>query len=189
MSHQAILDELVGQVRFAAASEERSSAIRKLMQDSQSRKDELADAIAAMNEDEVMLFEDDNCSIWTCRYNSGIVLAPHEHRMGVHVAVYRGVEVEVFYKREPEKLQHTGNSLVRTGDVVHLSHDAVHAVTADEDGQSHAIHVYEGPLTQIQRSLFDWVTGEEVEFTMENFHSMARNKVDMDEFNDGERSS
>ena len=109
--------------------------------------------------------------------------------MGVHVAVYRGVEVEVFYKREPEKLQHTGNSLVRTGDVVHLSHDAVHAVTADGDGQSHAIHVYEGPLTQIQRSLFDWVTGEEVEFTMENFHSMARNKVDMDEFNDGERSS
>ena len=67
---------------------------------------------------------------------------------------------------------------------MHLSHVAVHAVTADGDGQSHAIHVYEGPLTQIQRSLFDWVTGEEVEFTMENFHAMARNKADMDEFND-----
>ena len=184
MSHQAILDDLAGQIRHVAASKERSSAIRTLLQDSQSRNDEFADAIAAMNEDEVMLFEDKDCSIWTCRYHSGVVLAPHEHRMAVHVAVYRGVEVEVLYKREAGKLRHSGNSIVQTGDVVHLGHDAVHAVTADGDEQSHAIHVYEGPLTQIQRSLFDWVTGEEVEFTMENFHAMARNKADMDEFND-----
>lgn len=85
----------------------------------------------------------------------------------------------MFYKREPGKLRHSGNSLVETGDVVRLDHDAVHAVTADGDAQSHAIHVYEGPLTQIQRSLFDWVTGEEVEFTMENFHAMARDKAEM----------
>ena len=181
MSH-TILEELVGKIRNAAAGEESSSAIRTLLQNSQSRKDEFADAIAAMNEDEVRLFEDNTCSVWTCRYHSGVVLAPHEHRMDAHIAVYRGVEVEVFYKRKPGKLHHSGNSPVRSGDVVHLGHDAVHAVTADGDDQSHAIHVYEGELTQIQRSLFDWVTDEEVEFTMENFHAMARNKADMVEF-------
>jgi len=187
MSH-AILEELVGEVRKAAVSEERSASIRTLLQDSQSRKDEFAAAIAAMDEDEVMLFEDNTCSIWTCRYDSGVVLAPHEHRMGVHVAVYRGVEVEVLYMREPGKLNHSGNQLVGTGDVVYLDDDAVHAVTAEGENQSHAIHVYEGPLTQIQRSLFDWTTGETVEFTMENFHAMARKKEDMDEFKDVERS-
>ena len=193
MSH-AILDEIVDQIRQAAASDERSSAIQTIMRGSQSREDEFAEAIAAMNEEEVLLFEDKTCSIWTCRYHSGVVLAPHEHCMSAHIAVYRGVEVEVFYKREPGRLCHCGNSLVGAGDVVQLDHDAVHAVTADGDGQSHAgqshvaqshaIHVYEGPLTQIQRSLFDWVTGEAVEFTMENFHAMARNKADMDEFSD-----
>ena len=180
---QKILEELVDRLRTAAASEERSSAIRTLLQSSQSRKDEFADAIAALNEDEVMLFEDSTCSIWTCRYGSSLVLAPHEHRMGVHVAVYRGTEVEVLYKRLPGSLQHSGNSAVGTGDVVYLDEDVIHGVTADGDGQSHAIHVYEGPLTHIQRSLFDRVTGDDVEFTMKNFHAMARNKADMDEFN------
>jgi len=47
---RAILEELAGQIRKAAASEERTSAIRTLMQDSQSRKDEIADAIAALDE-------------------------------------------------------------------------------------------------------------------------------------------
>jgi len=179
---QDILENLVAQVREAAATEKASSAIRSLMQHSQSRKNEYADAIAAMPDDEVMLFEDNTCSIWTCRYDSTIVLAPHEHRMGVHIAVYRGAEVEVLYKLEPGKLCHSGNRLIKAGDVVRLDQDAVHAVTAEGRDQSHAIHIYEGPLTRSQRSLFDWVSGEQVEFTMENFHSMARNKSDMNEF-------
>jgi len=176
------LEKFVAQAQRAAAAEDATSAIHSLMQHSQLRKDEFADAIAEMSDDEVMLFEDNTCSIWTCRYNANIVLAPHEHRMGVHIAVYRGTEVQVLYKREPGKLRLSGNTLVRPGDVLHLGEDAVHAVTADGSLQSHAIHVYEGPLTQVQRSLFDWATGEEVKFTMENFHAMARNKTDMHEF-------
>ncbi len=176
------LEELAGTIREAAASPDHTAAIRAVLQASQSRKEDLADAIAKLDEDEVMLFEDETCSIWTCRYNSDVVFAPHEHCMGVHIAVYRGAEVEVLYKREPGKLRHGGNRLVRAGDVVRLGPDAIHAITADDE-QSLAIHVYEGPLTQVQRSLFEWTTGEEVEFTMENFHAMARRKVDMTEFN------
>lgn len=179
---QKVLEDFVAQIREAAASEDRKSAIRALLQDSQSRKDLLADAIAALEEDEVMFFEDDTCSIWTCRYDPSVVFAPHEHGMGVQIAVYRGTEVEVLYKREPKKLRHGGNKLVKAGDVVRLGPEAIHAITADGHEQSIAIHVYEGPLTQIERALFDWSTGEEVEFSMENFHTMARSKVDMDEF-------
>ncbi|MBY6068405.1 hypothetical protein KUW17_16780 [Leisingera aquaemixtae] len=102
--------------------------------------------------------------------------------MGVHIAVYRGTEVEVLYKREPGKMRHGGNCLVKAGDVVRLGTEAIHAITADGSGQSHAIHVYEGPLTQIDRSLFDWTTGAKVEFSMENFHAMARRKTSMTEF-------
>ena len=63
-----------------------------------------------------------------------------------------------------------------------LGPDAIHAITSDGDEQSIAIHVYEGPLTQVERSLFDWTTGAEVDFTMENFQAMARRKEDMAEF-------
>lgn len=129
-----------------------------------------------------MVFEDETCSIWTCRYESHAVFAPHEHGMDVHIAFYRGAEVEVLYKRELGELRHGGNSLVKQGDVVRLGPEAIHAITADGDEQSIAIHVYEGPLTRIERSLFDWTTGEEVEFTMENFHAMAHRKEDMKEF-------
>lgn len=181
---QQILEDLVAQIRVAATSADRSSALRTLLQDSQNRREELADAIAALADDEVMLFEDETCSIWSCRYGSDVVFAPHEHRMSVHIAVYRGAEVEVLYKREPGLLRHGGNSVVAAGDVVRLGPDAIHAITGDGVGQSHAIHVYEGALTRTERSLFDWSTGAEVEFTMENFHAMARTKSEMDEFRD-----
>ena len=160
-----VLENLFGQIKKAAAAEDRSSAIRALLEKSQWRKDELAEAIAELDEDEIMAFEDETCSIWTCRYSSDVVFAPHEHCMGVHIAVYNGAEVEVLYKREPGNLRHGGNTLVKAGDVVRLGPEAIHAITAD-DGQSIAIHVYEGPLTQIKRSLFDWTSGEKVEFTM-----------------------
>ena len=111
-----------------------------------------------------------------------VVFAPHEHGMGVHIAVYRGTEVEVLYKRAPGKLRYGGNTLVKAGEVVRLGPEAIHAITSDGSEQSIALHVYEGPLTQIERSLFDWTTGEAVEFSMENFYAMARRKVDMDEF-------
>ena len=143
------------------------------------QKDVLADEIEAMPEDEVLLFEDETCSIWTCRFGSDVVLAPHEHRMGAQIAVYRGIEVEVLYKREAGALRHGGNTNVEAGKVLRLGPDAIHAVTAHGERQSIAIHVYEGPLTQIERSLFDWTTGEKVAFTMENFHAMARQRSEV----------
>jgi len=177
-----IIDEFVERARTAAASDTSTSAIRELLKGSLSESDAMADAIASLEDDEVMVFEDETCSIWTCRYDSDVVLAPHEHCMSVHIAVYRGAEVEVLYKREPGRLKHGGNKLVSAGEVVSLGPDAIHAITADGSGQSHAIHIYEGPLTEVKRSLFDWNSGEEVDFTMENFHAMRRLKSNMEEF-------
>jgi predicted metal-dependent enzyme (double-stranded beta helix superfamily) len=179
---QQLLEDYVAELRRAASSDTPSHAIRAVLKESQAHQAALAETIAALQEDEVMMFEDETCSIWTCRYASDVVLAPHEHRMGVHIAVYRGTEVEVLYKREPGRLRHGGNTLVKQGDVVRLGPDAIHAITSDGHEQSIAIHVYEGPLTQVERSLFDWTTGAEVDFTMENFHAMARRKEDMAEF-------
>jgi predicted metal-dependent enzyme (double-stranded beta helix superfamily) len=169
---QTIVENFVEQARIAAASGSPTSAIRDLLKSSMSEADTMADAIASLPDDEVMLFEDETCSIWTCRYDPDVVLAPHEHCMSVHIAVYRGAEVEVLYKREPGRLKHGGNKVISAGEVASLGPDAIHAISAEGQGQSHAIHVYEGPLTAVKRSLFDWASGAEVDFTMENFHAM-----------------
>jgi predicted metal-dependent enzyme (double-stranded beta helix superfamily) len=177
-----ILETFVERARAAAASDTPKTTIRDLLQSSLSESDAMADAIASLETDEVMFFEDETCSIWACRFDSDVVLAPHEHCMPVHIAVYRGTEVEVLYKREPDHLKHGGNKLISAGEVASLGTDAIHAITADGTGQSLAIHIYQGPLTAVKRSLFDWESGAEVDFTVENFYAMRRLKSDMEEF-------
>ena len=179
---ETLLEEFVAGIRAAASSNAPSDALRTLLENSFSRSREIADAIAALDEDEVLLFEDSTCSVWTCRYNPDVVFAPHEHCMPVHIAVYRGAEVEVLYKREQSALRHGGNLEVRAGEVITLGPEAIHAVTAEGESQSHAIHIYEGPLTKVKRALFNWTSGAAVDFTMENFHAMKRQKSDMAEF-------
>jgi predicted metal-dependent enzyme (double-stranded beta helix superfamily) len=177
-----ILETFVEKARIAATSDTPSSSIRNLLKDSLSQSEDLADAIAAQKEDEVLLFEDETCSIWTCRFNTDEVLPPHEHCMPVHIAVYRGTEVEVLYKREKNQLKFGGNKHISACEVASLGTEAIHAITADGLEQSHAIHIYEGALTAVQRSLFAWDNGTEIEFTEENFQAMKRPKSDMSEF-------
>lgn len=181
MTHDAYLEAFVAKARQAAASDDPGRAIRALLQDSLQDRETMARVIAAQPEDEIMLFEDDTCSIWTCRFSPDMVMPPHEHRMPVHIAVYRGSEVQLLYRRDKDRLQHAGTRAVEAGETLRLGTDAVHAVTADGEIQSHAIHIYEGPLMQIDRALFDWTSGHEVAFTMENFHAMQKTRAELDD--------
>jgi len=184
LMNEYILNDFVDRARDEAVSDKPTSALRELLKESFSERGAMADAIAAQEEDEVLLYEDENCSIWTCRYNSNVVLPPHEHCMTVHIAVYRGNEVEVLYHRDEDRLRHAKNRVVAEGEVVSLGPEAIHAVTAEGNGQSHAIHIYEGPLTEVKRSLFDWTNGGEIEFTMENFQAMMRKRSELEELQD-----
>jgi len=178
-----MLDEIVEQAIDAAASDKPSSAIKDVLEKSMAEHSTMASEISAQPADEVLLHEDKNCSIWSCRYDSDVVLPPHEHLMTVHIAVYSGCEVEVIYCRERDSLVWENNTSISEGQVVSLEPDIVHAVTAEGDRQSHALHIYEGPLTQVKRSLFDWVSGDKIEFTMDNFHAMQRKRSELNKVN------
>jgi len=178
-----MLNKIVAQAINAAALDQPSSAIKDVLERSMAERSTLATEIAAQPEDEMLLHEDTNCSIWTCRYDSAVVLPPHEHLMTVHIAVYSGCEVEVIYRREKDALAWEKNTLICEGQVMKLEPDVVHAVTAEGDGLSHALHIYEGPLTKIKRSLFDWVSGDKVDFTMDNFYAMQRKRSELNKIN------
>lgn len=177
-----VLDELLSEIREAARSVNAFARLQQVLRNSVRQPDSIANAIAGIDDDEVLLFEDETCSVWSCRYQSDVVFAPHEHCMTAHIAVYRGAELEVMYQCESAGLRHTGNKVVSAGEVLTLPPDAIHAVSAEGQSQSHAIHVYQGPLTGVTRSLFDWSTGARVEFSMDNFYAMRRQKSEMSEF-------
>lgn len=179
-----VFTDLVTDIRTVVSRPDHDADLRALLEGSFSSQNEIADAIAATEEDEILLFEDETCSIWSCRFNPDVVMPPHEHKMTVHIAVYRGSELQVLYRRDPDQLRHERNRRVDPHQVLTLSADAVHAVTSGTDKPSHAIHVYEGPLTTIKRDLFDWSTGATVDFSMDNFHAMVRARSDVPELAD-----
>ncbi len=151
-----------------------TKALRKLLEETLADPGSVIGAISLGDEEEIMLYEDDSLSLWFCRFNPDVVMPPHEHKMTVHIGVLSGGEKNIMYRRENNELKHIKTKVVHSGEILTLGPDGIHAVTADGDKPSYALHIYEEPLMQVKRSLFDWDSGEKVEFTMENFYAMTR---------------
>ncbi|WP_458792306.1 hypothetical protein [Yoonia sp. MH D7] len=167
-------DGLVKDVRTAAGEPDRSRAVRAVLQQYVSDPAPIIDATPSGGDDEIMLFEDENLSIWWCRFQPHITMPPHEHKLEVHIATYSGGEKNILFKRESGKLRHDKTHVVQTGEVFTLDEDGLHAVVGNGDKPSLSLHVYMGPLSKLKRDLFDWATGEPLTFTMENFDRMKR---------------
>lgn len=171
-----LLESLVTQAREAAAAEDPAKAVRAVLENALADRDAYADIIAAQSEDEEHLFEDDTVSIWTCRFPPTELTAPHEHKLPVQIAVVRGIEKNILYHRRNGEMFEAAEKDVHAGDMLSLGPEAVHAVTAGTEEPSLALHVYLGPLMQIERSLFNWRTGAAIPFTMENFQAQSRRR-------------
>lgn len=167
-------EAFVKAAREAASAPEPSKSVRALLEATLKDPQTLAKEIPSQAEDEILLFEDDTVSIWSCRFTPATVLPPHEHKMSVHIGVVSGCEKNIMFRREEGALSHAATKLVKAGDILSLGPDGIHAVTAGGTIPSHALHIYLGPLTQTDRSLFDWETGAPVAFTNENFERMKK---------------
>jgi len=160
----------VAAARRAAGRPDADAAVRALLEATLQNPV----AVPARDDDEVCLYQDATVSVWSCRFHPGVTMPPHEHKMRVWIGVYAGVEKSLLYRRDDCGLTPVGEHLIHCGQVKSLDADVVHAVTAEGSGPSEALHVYLGPLTDIERNLFDWDTGDPVPFTMENFDAMKR---------------
>ncbi|MCR9213571.1 MAG: hypothetical protein NXI13_07620 [Proteobacteria bacterium] len=175
-------NEFVERVREANKASDPNLAIRDLLKQIVSKPDQIAAATPVDGEDEVMLFEDESLSIWRCRFQPHIFMPPHEHKIPVHIAGYAGKERSLLFKRERSGLSYRGEKIAREGDVITLGPEAIHAVVAEGDQCSQALHVYMGPLMKLKRGLFDWETGTQIDFTLENFDRLKRSEEEMPEF-------
>lgn len=133
-------------------------------------------AIPNQGPDEVLLHEDDTCTIYIVRVPAGIKYAPHDHGMVAVVGVFEGTEVNDYFKRvSSEKLTIpcVTSEAVETGHVTVLDADVVHAISSKGSTRSQALHVYLGNLGATDRKLFHPKTGKALPFTMQNYFSNA----------------
>jgi predicted metal-dependent enzyme (double-stranded beta helix superfamily) len=85
-----------------------------------------------------------------------MVMYPHDHRMWAVIAVYRGVEHNVFYDRSEGGLVTSGTLELSAGQVALLDPEAIHSVVNSLDDFSAALHIFGGDFEHQPRSEWDW---------------------------------
>ena len=167
-------EKLVEAIKAAQTNDNPEAAISDVLQQAIRNPDAIFAATPQGAEEETCHYEDDRLSIWSCRFHPNVMMPPHEHCLKVLIGTYSGAEKSVLYKRTDDGLKETGTITAETGEVIVLDKEAIHAVTAAGGCPSDAIHVYLGPLMQLERDLFDWDSGAVVPFTMDNFEAMKK---------------
>jgi predicted metal-dependent enzyme (double-stranded beta helix superfamily) len=105
-------------------------------------------------EDEILLHESAELTVYRLRLTPGIHYPPHDHRMTAIIGLYEGSETNYFYRREGANVISTTRKDSYAPDVLVLAPDTVHSVANPGQSYSGAIHLYLGPLTQIERSIW-----------------------------------
>ena len=168
------LDDFIQELRVAAATDDAVKRVRQLMTDAFRDPESIQAAMPHYDNDDEVLFEDNSVSIWFVRFVPGLHVPPHDHQTTATIGVYEGAEDNHFYLCEAQQLVHTTSKRVGPGEVIALKPDGIHSVEAAGGAQSCGIHVYLAKLTTIERSLFDWDSGEACPFTDENYERMKR---------------
>ena len=168
------LDGFVQQLRAAARTGQPAKKVRALMIEAFRDPDAIRAAMPEFDSDDEVLFEDDSVSIWFVRFVPGLHVPPHDHQTTATIGVYAGAENNHFYLREDGRLAHRSSRRVGPGEVIAIGPDGIHSVEAADGAPSRGIHVYLAALSRIERSLFDWDSGEARPFTDENYDAMLR---------------
>lgn len=170
-----LFDQFITEARAAAVSDKPTLRIRTLMQKTLETPEALvADNPLEENVNEVVLFEDDTVSVWVCRFDPYTVVPPHEHKMNAFIGVFKGREKHHFFKNDTNGLKYKSTQIIDAGQMTSIGTGGLHAVVAEGEEDCYSLHVYTGPLSKIKRSLFDWDTGQALEFTDENYHRLKR---------------
>ena len=168
------LDSFVAQLRDAALRDDAPKRVRALMTETFRDHASIRTAMSGFSGEEEVLYEDDSVSIWYVGFDPARHVPPHDHQTRAFIGVYDGSEKNHFYLVGDGVLEHKTTKRVDPGDVISIGPDAIHSVETADDRFCYGIHVYLGPLTRIERSLFDWDSGAAELFTDEAYDRLLR---------------
>ncbi len=179
-SDSALLTQFVDECRAAATADDAVVRIVAHLEQLVAQPDALMAAAGPLPDvlppaglDET-LFEDETVTVMLVATPSGVVQPPHDHRMSAIIGVFEGSEVQRFFVKAGAGLKEMRGRSIETGEVLSLGRKTIHAISAAEPGPCRAVHVYLGPLLQIDRSIFDPETGAEEPFSMDRYAEFCR---------------
>ncbi|WNC73205.1 hypothetical protein RGQ13_04240 [Thalassotalea psychrophila] len=167
------LEQFIADARKAAISENPINAAETLMQTTVADCKGVIANMPAIAECERMLFEDETVSIWYCRFEPNLIVPAHDHQMHVVVGVYQGIEEHSFFDNSNGEYKEVKSLNIGAAQVTKLSPNQIHTVTATKTA-SHALHIYLGKLSTVERSLFEFESGNEIPFSVENYEKLAQ---------------
>lgn len=168
-----MFDQLISDLKTAAAGSDAEAAVKAVLTAFVADPETARAAVPDFADDDVVLFEDERVSIWFCRFQPGMTVPPHDHKMSATIGVFQGVERNDLYTRHGDDMPELASQTpIAAGQVVQIAADGIHGVTCTSAEPSEAIHVYLGALTAIDRTLYDTEAGEALAYTDENYHRL-----------------
>lgn len=168
------IDEFIICMRKAAKSVSPAKAVRAEMDRYFENPEAIRLAMPAFDTDEAVLFEDETLSIFYCRFRPNYTIPPHDHQTSAVIGVFEGQEQNNFFSTAGDAFITKGKSVdMQAGDVVSIGPHAIHTVECTGSTPSYAIHVYLGPLSRIERNLYDVEAEKVIPFTDADFHRLA----------------
>jgi len=178
-----MLDDFVTACRAAASAANPIAEVRELLTDLVADPDQLAGRIPPPAGDDcgrcgsdLILFEDRDVTIFVVHSRPGVQQPPHDHAMPALIGVYEGGETQRFFHRDTS----TGNALtetpgrtIRPGEVLSLGSSTIHAISAADERWARAVHVYLGPLSSVDRSLYDPTTCQPEPMTTTRYDELS----------------
>ncbi len=168
------MESLIKKIKNAATKDDANHLIKSFLKSWVEDVVENNVPIPDYEEDECLLFEDESVSIWHCRYRPGFTVPAHDHQIVATIAVYQGIESNTLWvKTNDGGLKKKSVIEIKRGEVLQFGPTAIHSVSCANDKDSLAVHVYQGNLSTIDRSLFDTQTGQTMPFSDENYELLA----------------
>ena len=168
------IDEFIICMRKAAQSVSPAKSVRAEMDRYFENAEAIRLAMPKIDTVEEVLFEDESISISYCRFHPGYMIPPHDHQTSAVIGIYEGQERNSFFSTAGDAFITKGKSVdMQAGDVVSIGPHAIHTVECTGSTPSYAIHVYLGPLSRIERNLYDVEAEKVIPFTDADFHRLA----------------
>ena len=153
------LEDLVNDCLAAARRPDGAQAVAEVLRHAVSRPQEVETAAGRVTEaGDTTLFASPHLTVSRLVWAPGMSMYPHDHRMWAVIAVYRGAERNLLYRRSGAGLVTADCLELRSGQVAVLDADAIHAVLNPLDDLSAALHVFGGDFEHQSRSEWDWET-------------------------------
>lgn len=178
-----MLEDFVIACRGAASSPDALTEVRSLLTGLVADPARLADRIPTPPPGEcglcgadITLFEDDDVTIIVVHSRPGMIQPPHDHSMPALIGVYEGGESQRFFRRDAtadDALVQTPGRTIHSGEVLSLGSSTIHAISTSDDRWSRAVHVYLGPLSSVDRSLFDPATSQPEPMTTARYDELS----------------